>query len=133
MINNNTIWHKELSTHLDYEIGGNCTIHSHTWIGDNVVIGSNVKIQAFAFIPDGVVLEDDVFIGPGCVFTNDKRPPSGNWTKTLVKKGASLGANSTILPGITIGENVVVGAGSVITKDIPDGETWFGNPGRKYE
>jgi len=130
----NKVWKPELSNiSLTAKIGKNNILHSHIWIGDLVNIGDNCKIQAFAFIPGGVTIEDDVFIGPGCVFTNDKHPPSSEWSDTLVKKGAAIGANATIISGITIGENAVVGAGSVITKDIPDGETWFGNPGRKYE
>ena len=91
-------------------------------------IGDKVKIQAFSFICDGVELEDNVFIGPHVCFTNDKHPPSSEWSKTLVKKGAKIGANSTILPGVTIGENAMIGAGSVVTKSVPDGEVWVGNP-----
>lgn len=114
-------------------IGTYCTIHSHVWIGEKVRIGDDCKIQAFAFIPTGVTIGNKVFIGPHVCFTNDKNPPSGgkNWANTLVKDRAVIGANSTILPGITIGEGAVIGAGSVVTKDVPDGETWYGNPARK--
>ena len=123
------IWHPELSNiHESFQCGENCKIHSHVWIGEGVKIGSNVKIQAFSFIPTGVELEDNVFIGPGVKFTNDKYPPSGQWTKTLVKKGASIGANATILPGIVIGENARIGAGSVVTKNVPPGVVVCGNP-----
>ena len=92
-----------------------------------------MKIEAFTFIPTGVTIEDDVFIGPNVTFTNDLYPPSGsaNWKETKVKSGASLGASSVILPGITIGSKARVGAGAVITKDIPDGETWVGVPAKK--
>lgn len=125
------IWHKEKSVILIEKIGKGSKIHAPVWIGQDVVIGQNVKIQAFAFLPDGVKLEDNVFIGPSVTFTNDKHPPSDNWSNTLVKKGASIGANCTILPGIIIGENAIIGAGSTVTKDVPSGETWFGNPASK--
>lgn len=126
----NTIWKPELNNHQEFEIGNDCIIHSFTWIGEKVKIGNRVKIQAFVFIPNGITIEDDVFIGPGVVFTNDKYPPSygKNWSEALIKKGASIGANATILPGITIGENALIGAGSVITKDVPANEVWVGNP-----
>ena len=120
--------------HNEAVLGDNNTIHSHVWIGKGVVMGSNCKIQAFVFIPDGVTLEDNVFVGPHACFTNDKHPKAnGEWeeSKTLVCEGASIGANATILPGITIGKGATVGAGSVVTKDIPAGETWVGNPARK--
>lgn len=126
----NKIWHPEKSVLLDFKIGENCTIHAPVWIGTNVVIGNRVRIQAFAFIPDGVTLEDDVFIGPHVCFTNDKYPPSSNWSKTLVKNGARVGAGAVILPGITIGEGATVGAGSVVTKDVEPLSTVVGNPAR---
>lgn len=115
-------------------IGSNTKIHSHVWIGDDVVIGDGCKIQAFTYIPTGVIVEDNVFIGPRVTFTNDKRPPSGGvyWAVTIVKKGASIGACAVILPGITIGENAVIGAGSVVTKDVPDNTTVYGNPARQH-
>lgn len=109
-------------------LGNNCKIHSYTWIGDDVVVGDNCKIEPFAFIPNGVTLEDDVFIGPHVCFTNDKHPSSlGKWElrKTLVQRGASIGANATILPGITIGKYAVIGAGSVVTKNVPERATWI--------
>lgn len=109
------------------------TIHSHVWIGDKVVIPSGVKIQAFAFIPNGVILGTGVFIGPHVCFTNDKNPPHGDWKQTVVGTNVAIGAGSVILPGVTIGEYAVIGAGSVVTKDVPAGETWFGNPAKKYE
>ena len=112
------------------EIGSYCKVHSHVWIGKGVRIGNGCKIQAFAFIPTGVTIEDKVFIGPRVTFTNDKHPPSGgqHWNKTLVKKGAVIGAGAVILPGLVIGEGAVVGAGAVVTKDVPDGVTVIGNP-----
>ena len=116
----------------DCQIGENCNICSHCLIENDVVIGNNVTIKSGVQIWDGITIEDDVFVGANVTFTNDKYPRSKNtdWEllPTLIKKGASIGAGSTILPGLTIGENAVVGAGSVATKNIPDGELWMGNP-----
>jgi acetyltransferase-like isoleucine patch superfamily enzyme len=124
------IWHRELSNLGKFTCGTGCIIHSHVWIGDEVVIGSRVRIQAFSFIPVGVTIEDDVFIGPRVTFTNDHKPPSygTHWRKTVVRRGASIGAGAVILPGVIIGPGAVIGAGSVVTKDVPGGETWVGNP-----
>ena len=115
------------------KIGKNCVIGENVYIGPNVVIGDNVKIQNGSLIYEGVTLEDDVFIGPNVVTTNDIRPKSsGDWTdrfrKTLIKKGASIGANSTIICGNTVGENSLVGAGSVVTKDVMKNSLVYGNP-----
>lgn len=116
-------------------IGKNCNINYQVLIENDVIIGDNVTIKPGVQIWDGITIEDNVFIGPNVTFTNDLYPKSKNTEfelkKTLVKKGASLGANCTLLPGITIGENAMIGAGSVVTKDIPDNETWVGNPARK--
>lgn len=120
---------KELSNiSLLARIDEDTVIHSHVWIGAGVSIGSGCKVQAFAYLPPGVTLEDDVFVGPNVTFLNDKYPPSDVWSETLVKSGASIGGGSTILPGITIGKEAVIGAGSVVTKSVPDGEKWYGNP-----
>lgn len=126
------IWHKELSNIGKCTIGNNCTIHSHVWIGDDVLIGDGCRIQAFAFIPTGVEIGDNVFIGPHVCFTNDKNPPSAraHWQYTIVMKGVSIGANATILPGIFIGEGARVGAGAVVTKDVMPYTTVVGNPAR---
>jgi len=113
------------------KIGKNCKIEPFVYIEGGVVIGDNCKIKPFVFIPTGVTIESDVFIGPNVAFTNDKYPRArGDWKllQTRVKKGASIGANSVILPGVTIGEKALVGAGSVITSDVPDNAVLAGNP-----
>lgn len=111
------------------KIGKNTKIGNYTEIGDNVSIGDNCLIQAFVFIPKGVTIGNNVFIGPGTIFTNDKRPPSDKQGKIIVKDGARIGGGCVILPYITIGKSLI-GAGSVVTKSIPDGEMWLGNPAR---
>lgn len=115
------------------EIGENTKIDAFVYIEEGVKIGKNVKIRPFTFIPEGVTIEDDVFIGPNVTFTNDKYPRvKGKWKllKTVVKKGASIGAGSVILPGITIGESALVGAGSVVTEDVPSNAVVYGNPAK---
>lgn len=124
------------------EIGDNTKIGSYVEIREEVKIGKNCKIQAFAFIPQGVIIEDEVFIGPHACFVNDKYPRATvkgklkekgeDWVaeRTVVKKGASIGANATILGGVTIGENSIIGAGSVVTKDIPPNVIATGNPAK---
>jgi len=115
-------------------IGRDCNICSHCFIENKVVVGDRVTVKCGVQLWDGVTLEDDVFVGPNVTFTNDLEPRSRNAAAkllpTLVKKGASIGANATILPGITIGEGAMVGAGSVVTKDVPPGVTVVGNPAR---
>jgi len=115
------------------KIGKNTKIDAFVYIEGGVEIGDNVKIRAFTFIPSGVKIEDDVFIGPHVVFTNDKYPRvRGKWRelKTVVKKGASIGAGAVIGPGVTIGKYALVGAGSVVTKDVPEYAIVVGNPAR---
>lgn len=126
-------------------IGDDCLIGSFVEIQSGAVIGNKVRIQSHSFICDGVTIEDDVFIGHHVVFINDKYPRAVNkkgntitpadW-KLLpirVKRGASIGSNVTILGGVTIGENALVGAGSVVTRDVPDNVTVIGNPARIKE
>lgn len=116
------------------KIGARCNICAFVLIENDVTIGDNVTIKSGVQIWDGITIEDNVFIGPNVTFTNDRHPRSKNpdWTleRTVIRHGASIGANSTVLPGITIGENAMIGAGSVVTKDVPAGETWYGNPAR---
>jgi len=114
------------------KIGSNCNINAHCFIENDVIVGNNVTVKCGVQLWDGISIEDDVFIGPNVTFTNDKFPRSKNVNyelkRTTIKKKASIGANATILCGITIGENAMIGAGSVVTKDIPAGELWYGNP-----
>jgi acetyltransferase-like isoleucine patch superfamily enzyme len=115
-------------------IGSNCNICANVLIENDVVIGNNVTIKSGVQLWDGVRIEDNVFIGPNATFTNDLIPRSKvypeQFLQTVIKAGASIGANATILPGITIGENAMVGAGSVVTKDIPAGMVVIGNPAK---
>ncbi|WP_137904385.1 acyltransferase [Chryseobacterium sp. 2VB] len=117
------------------EIGKNCNINCNVFIENDVKIGDNVTIKSGVQVWDGVTLEDNVFIGPNVTFTNDLIPRSKQYplefSKTLVKKGASIGANSTIIAGNIIGENALIGAGSVITKNVPSNTVWYGNPARQ--
>lgn len=116
----------------DAVIGDNCNICAHVLIENEVAIGNNVTVKSGVQLWDGLIIEDNVFIGPNATFTNDLMPRSKNkdWKmlKTVIKQGASIGANATILAGITVGENAMIGAGSVVTKDIPANTIWYGNP-----
>jgi len=139
---NVAIYHPDLVNLYGCEIGAGCKIGAFVEIRKQVKIGRNVKIQAFAFIPEGVTIEDGVFIGPRACFTNDKYPravnPDGSlmeaddWkvVPTWVKRGASIGANATIICGITIGEQAMVGAGAVVTRDVPSYAIVAGVPAR---
>ena len=114
------------------KIGDNCNICANVLIENEVTVGNDVTVKSGVQLWDGITVEDDVFIGPNATFTNDLFPRSKNldWklSKTIIKKGASIGANATILCGVTIGEKAMIGAGSVVTKDVPEGELWVGNP-----
>lgn len=118
-------------------IGNNCNINCHVFIENDVIIGDNVTIKPGVQIWDGLRIEDNVFIGPNVTFTNDRYPRSKKYPEefqqTIIKKGASIGANATILGGITIGTNALIGAGSVVTKDVPANELWVGNPAKKIK
>ncbi len=120
----------------DAKIGKHCILGQNVFVADNVVIGDDVKIQNNVSIYEGVELEDGVFCGPSCVFTNDLTPrarfPKGhsNYEKTVVKEGASIGANATIVCGHTIGRYAMIAAGAVVTHDIPDYALVAGSPAR---
>ena len=116
-------------------IGAHCNIGQNVFIAPDVIIGNNVKIQNNVSIYTGVTLEDDVFLGPSMVFTNVTNPRSqvprkDEYKPTLVKRGASIGANATIVCGVTLGEYVFVGAGAVVTHDLPAYALAYGNPAR---
>lgn len=117
-------------------IGENCVIGQNVFVASQTVLGNNVKVQNNVSVYAGVVCEDDVFLGPSCVFTNVMNPRSfisrkEEFRPTLVKKGATVGANATIICGVTIGEYALIGAGAVITKDVPDYALIVGNPGKQ--
>ena len=118
-------------------IGRDCNLNAHTLVESGAKIGDRVTLKCGVFVWDGVTLEDDVFVGPNAVFTNDKEPRSkvrpGEWLQTRVRRGASIGAGAVLLPGIDIGEGAMIGAGAVVTRDVPPGETWAGNPARPVE
>jgi UDP-2-acetamido-3-amino-2,3-dideoxy-glucuronate N-acetyltransferase len=118
-------------------IGSNCVIGEGVHIGPNVIIGDNCKIQNHSLLYEGVVLEDFVFIGPNTVTTNDYLPQvggdwksNGRFRQTVFRRGCSIGANTTIVCGVEIGENSLVGAGSVVTKNIPSNSLAYGNPAK---
>jgi UDP-2-acetamido-3-amino-2,3-dideoxy-glucuronate N-acetyltransferase len=126
------IWHfSHLMPHVT--IGRNCTIGQNVFIGQGVKIGNNVKMENNVSVFEGVTLEDDVFCGPSCVFTNVINPRShvsrkNNFKPTLVRKGATIGANATIVCGHIIGRYAFIGAGAVVTKDVPDHALVYGDP-----
>lgn len=138
---NTIIYNPDLVYIEDCQVGDNCKIQPFVTIQSAVKIGNFCKIEHYVFIPSGVIIKDEVFIGQGVCFTNDKYPRStiaGRLKRqndyrelsTKVERGASIGSNSTILPGITIGEKALVGAGSVVTKDVPPYSVAVGNPAR---
>ncbi|WP_210462887.1 acyltransferase [Rufibacter roseolus] len=130
------IWH---FSHImsDCVIGKRCNIGQNVVISPGVVLGENVKIQNNVSVYTGVVCEDDVFLGPSMVFTNVLNPRSainrrGEYQKTLVQKGASIGANATVVCGHTIGAYALIGAGAVVTKDVPPYALVYGNPSKQH-
>ncbi|CAM2825812.1 acyltransferase [Vibrio neptunius] len=128
-----TIW--QFSVVLEgAEIGNDCNICAHTFIENDVRLGDRVTLKSGVYLWDGITLEDDVFIGPNVTFTNDKYPRSKKYPESfsniLIQSGASIGANATILPGVTIGKEAMIGAGSVVTKNVPAKAIVLGNPAR---
>ena len=118
----------------DAQIGSECNICANVFIENNVVIGDRVTIKSGVQLWDGIKIKNDVFIGPNVTFTNDRYPRSRNYLNshelTQVQEFASIGANATILPGITIGKNAIVGAGSVVTRDVDPNAIVVGNPAK---
>src|SRR3972149_10360523 len=128
------VWHW---THVcaGAKMGKKCSLGQNVFVGNKVVIGDNVKIQNNVSIYDNVTLEDDVFCGPSMVFTNVYNPRSAisrknQFRDTLVRRGATLGANCTVVCGVTVGQYAFIGAGAVVLKDVPDFALVVGNPGR---
>jgi UDP-2-acetamido-3-amino-2,3-dideoxy-glucuronate N-acetyltransferase len=129
--NNSKIWH--FSHIMQAVIGEGCNLGQNVFVANNVIVGNNVKVQNNVSLYEGVIIEDDVFIGPSAVFTNVINPRSFierklEYKKTFIKKGASIGANATIICGNTIGEYALIGAGAVITKDVKAYSMMIGNP-----
>lgn len=116
-------------------IGRDCNLNAHCLVEDDVVIGDRVTLKSGVYLWNGTTVEDDVFIGPNATFTNDKYPRSrrrpDQFQRIVIRRGASIGANATILGGVTIGERAMVGAGSVVTRDVPPGVLVFGSPARE--
>ena len=130
------VWH---FTHImsGAKVGKKCSIGQNVNIVGKAIIGNGVKIQNNVSLYDDVVIEDDVFCGPSCVFTNVINPRAfierkHEYKQTLIKKGASIGANATIVCGVTVGEYALIGAGSVVTKDVPPYALVYGNPARMH-
>ena len=117
------------------KIGKNCSLGQNVNVGGKAIIGDGVKIQNNVSVYDNVVIEDDVFCGPSCVFTNVINPRAfverkHEYKQTVIKKGASIGANATVVCGVTVGEYALIGAGSVVTKDVPAYALVYGSPAR---
>jgi UDP-2-acetamido-3-amino-2,3-dideoxy-glucuronate N-acetyltransferase len=114
-------------------IGSDCNVCDHTYVEGDVIVGDRVTIKSGVYLWDGVRIEDDVFIGPQATFTNDPFPRSRQafeGTVTVVRRGASIGAGAVLLPGITVGERAMVGAGAVVVQDVPSDVVVVGNPAR---
>lgn len=132
---NTRIWHW-VHVSSGAQIGERCSLGQNVYVGNKVIIGNNVKVQNNVSVYDNVILEDDVFCGPSMVFTNVYNPRSAitrkdEYRDTIVKRGATLGANCTIVCGVTIGEHAFIGAGSVITRDVPSYALMLGVPARQ--
>lgn len=133
-IGDNTLIWQYVVVLPDAIIGNNCNINAHCFIENDVIIGNNVTVKCGVYLWNGITVEDNVQIGPNVTFVNDLYPrakKSFNLLRTKIEFGASIGANATIIGGITIGRNALVGAGSVVTKDIPNNTLWIGNPARE--
>lgn len=133
--NGTRIWHF-VHIRQGAKIGNDCTVGQNCYIASRATIGNGVKIQNNVSIYDLVTLEDNVFVGPSAVFINDLNPRSpypkqGNWIPTLIREGATIGANATILCGITIGRWAFIGCGAVVTRDVPDYAVVKGNPAQQ--
>jgi acetyltransferase-like isoleucine patch superfamily enzyme len=118
---------------VNLTVGSNSSIGSLAHIGRNVVIGDECRIQGGAYIADGCILGNQVFVGPNATLLNDRYPPSGNkalWQPINVNDGAVIGGGATVVAGCDIGKNAVLAAGAVLTKHLPEGEVWAGNPAR---
>lgn len=118
----------------DAEVGDHCNINCHTFIENDVRLGNNVTVKSGVYLWDGIRVQDNVFIGPSVVFTNDLRPRSKQrveFLRTILKKGCSIGANSSIRAGLTIGEYALVGMGSLVLKDVPNYALVFGSPAKR--
>lgn len=126
------IWHPDLVNIYGCSIGKNCSIGTFVEIGPNVIIGDECKVQSFCFIPEGVIIGNNVFVGPRVLFLNDKHPPShGKWRsskKTIVEDNVTIGGGAVILPEVNLGKGCLIGAGSVVTKNIPPYSKVVGNP-----
>jgi acetyltransferase-like isoleucine patch superfamily enzyme len=136
------VHHPELVNLYDCSIGAGTRIGTFVEIQKGAVVGERCKVSSHCFICEGVTIEDGVFLGHGVMFTNDRQPRAvtgtgalqteADWTleRTRVRRGASIGSNATILPGVTVGEHALVGAGAVVTRDVPDNATVIGVPAR---
>jgi len=130
---NTRIW---AFTHImkNVKIGNNCNIGEHCFIENGVIIGDDVTVKNGISLWDGIIIENKVFLGPNSVFTNDIRPRSKSYnytiSKTIIKEGASIGANATVIGGIELGQYCMIGAGSVVTKNVPDFALIYGNPAK---
>jgi len=130
---NTTVWQYAIIL-ANARIGKNCNINAHTFIENDVTIGDNVTVKCGVYLWDGLRVEDNVFIGPNATFTNDKFPRSKEYpevfSKIIIRKGASIGGGAIIMPDIEVGKYALVGAGAVVTKNVPDYAVVVGNPAR---